>query len=176
MPVTMSSLTAQQLNIPLSSPMLKIRNENETLNVGNWTIQPFNTFHDAVGSLGYLIYNKVDDITLAYVADSGHIKYTFPKLNVLISECNYNVETIEQRKDEIADRYLRLRESHMSLDRLVSYLDKAKMPNLRNVVIVHLSDTNSSEAHMLEELRKKTGVIVDAARSGMVINLDSVPF
>jgi len=175
MPVTMSSLTAQQLNIPLSSPMLKVRNENETLNVGNWTIQPFSTFHDAVGSLGYLIYNKADDITLAYVADSGHIKYTFPKLNVLISECNYD-NSIEQRKDEIADRYLRLRESHMSLDRLVSYLDKAKMPNLRNVVIVHLSDSNSNEAHMLDELRKKTGVTVDAAREGLTINLDKVPF
>jgi hypothetical protein len=64
----------------------------------------------------------------------------------------------------------------MSLDRLVSYLDKAKMPNLRNVVIVHLSDSNSNEAHMLDELRKKTGVTVDAAREGLTVNLDKVPF
>jgi len=176
LPVTMSSLTAQNLGISLLSATVLIRNEGQVIERGNWTIKPFDAFHDALGSLGYLIRNKVDDITLAYAPDTGYIKFKMPSLNVLIVECNFDLESIEQRKEEIADRYLRVRESHMSLDRLKAYLAKSPMPELRNIVLVHLSDGNSNEQKMVSEIEKHTGVNVTAAREGLTVNLDKVPF
>lgn len=176
MPVSMSSLTAQNLGIPFSEPTLKIRNEGQLVHMGNWRIVPFSTFHDAAGSLGYLIENTVEGIKIAYVGESGYIKYTFPDLDVLIVECNHNLEDIDQHREDMADRYLRVRESHMSLKRLRSYLEKSPMPKLRHIVLVHLSDSNSNEEKMLEELRAQTGILVTAAREGLTVNLDKVPF
>lgn len=176
MPVSMSSLTATNLGIPFNAPTLKIRNEAQSFVIGNWRIIPFSTFHDSPGSLGYLIENTAEGIKIAYVGESGFIKYTFPDLNVLIAECNFDEDTIESHKQDMAERYLRVRESHMSLKRLRSYLDKSPMPNLRQIVLVHLSDSNSSEQRMLEELRAQTGVTVTAAREGLVLDLNQVPF
>jgi phosphoribosyl 1,2-cyclic phosphodiesterase len=176
MPVTMSSFTAQQLNIPFSSPTLKIRNENETLKVRNWVIRPFETFHDAPGSLGYLIENTVEDIKIAYITDTGYIRYTFPGLNVLIVECNFEEATIEKNREEMADRYLRVRESHMSLERLLSYLSKTDKSQLRKIILVHLSDNNSTESTMTDKVKAATGVDVYAANEGQVISLDRTPF
>lgn len=176
MPVSMSSLTAQGLGISFNEPTLKIRNEGQMLNVGNWNIRPFDTFHDSPGSLGYLIENKAEDMKLVYVGESGYIKYTFPDLDVLIVECNHNLEDIDQHRQDMADRYLRVRESHMSLKRLKSYLEKSPMPKLRHIVLVHLSDSNSNEEKMLEELRAQTGITVTAAREGLNVDLNQVPF
>jgi len=175
MPVAMSTLTAEHLPLYSDYATLRICEEGETMTVGNWIIKPFDAFHDAPGSLGYLIYNKTDDMTVAYVADTGYIKYIFPSLNVLITECNYD-DTIESNREEVEDRYLRLRESHMSLGRLKSYLSKAKMKDLRKIILIHLSDQNSNEKKMVSEISAQTGVEVKAARQGMEICLDECPF
>jgi len=176
LPVTMSSATALQLGINYaSSPTLRIKNDRQEMTVGNWHIIPFETFHDSLGSLGYLIRNREDFSTVAYIPDTGYIRHTFPTLNALIVECNHD-SSIEDHKEEIADRYLRVRESHMSLDRLKAYLAKSPMPELRNIVLVHLSDSNSNEQKMVSEIEKQTGVTVTAAREGLELSLDIVPF
>lgn len=176
LPVSMSALTAQQLDISYNDPLLKIRNEGEMLIVGSWNIRPFETFHDSPGSLGYLIENTIDKVKIAYVTDTGYIKYIFPDLNVLITECNFDEDTIESNKEKIEDRYLRVRETHMSLKRLKSYLSKSQMPNLRKIVLVHLSDNNSNESKMISELKLQSGIDVEAARDDTVICLDAAPF
>lgn len=176
MPVTMSKLTAQELGINLQDASLTIAEHDKSVVFGNWTVMPFETFHDAPGSLGYLIYNSLEDMKIAYITDTGYIKYAFKNLNALIAECNFDEETIETHKEEIKERYLRVRESHMSLERLLSYLSKTDKSALRNIVLVHLSDGNSIESKMIDKVKMASGANVEAARPGATINLDAVPF
>jgi phosphoribosyl 1,2-cyclic phosphodiesterase len=75
-------------------------------------------------------------------------------------------------KDELDDRYLRIKKSHMSLQRLISYLKKAPMPKLRKIILVHLSTYNANAELMVNSIRDITGCSVVAASGGDVISLD----
>jgi len=172
----MSKITANALGIELNDTNLIVAEPGNTITIGNWIVKSFETFHDAPGSLGYLIENTVEDIKIAYITDTGYIRYTFPGLNILIAECNFEEATIEKNREEMADRYLRVRESHMSLERLLSYLSKTDKSQLRKIILVHLSDNNSTESTMTDKVKAATGVDVYAANEGQVISLDRTPF
>ena len=176
MPVFMSSLTAELGKIDKWSPTLRLAEEGSVYRVGNWLIHPFQTYHDAPGSLGFMILHREELTGIVYATDTGYIKYVFPGMNVLLTECNYTDELLEQNKEAIGDRYLRLKETHMGLDRLKSYLAKVDKTCLRQIVLLHLSDSNSDAERMLREIRQLTGCTVCVADSGIQINLDETPF
>lgn len=176
MPVYMSGLTAELGRIDRMSPTLRIAQEGRPIRVGKWVIQPFDTVHDAPGSLGYVVRHTEENVTVCYATDTGFIRYVFPGMNVLLVECNYLDEIIDERKSELGDRYLRLKENHMGLNRLKSYLQKVDKTCLRQIVLLHLSDSNSDADRMLNEIRQLTGCTVCVADSGMTINLDETPF
>ncbi len=179
MPVYMTGLTAELGKIDRMSPTLRICREDDQLKIGNWRVLPFPTYHDAPGSVGFLIRHTEEDVTVAYVTDTGFIKYVFPNLNVLLVECNYIDELLKADADRLheeGDRFIRSYESHMSLERLLSYLSKVDLSKLKNIVLVHMSDRYSDENRMIEEVKRQTGVSVYAAHAGDVIPLDEVPF
>jgi phosphoribosyl 1,2-cyclic phosphodiesterase len=176
MPVYMSEPTAELGGIDMQSSTLRLIGASTTLRMGKWVVKPFETFHDADGSLGYLIRHVEEDINICYVTDTGYIQYVFPKLHILLTECNYVDEVIDDNKDEIGDRYLRLKETHLSLHRLKSYLSKVDKEYLRQIVLLHLSDSNSNAEQMQKELHEQTGVDVHIAEAGMTLKLDEFPF
>jgi len=176
MPVYMTGLTAELGKIDRHSPTLHICREDDQLKIGNWRVLPFPTYHDAPGSVGFLIRHTEEDVTVAYVTDTGFIKYVFPNLNVLLVECNYIDDLIDEHKDDIGERYMRLKETHMGLNRLKSYLGKVDKSQLRHVVLLHMSDSNSDALRMQTEIHALTGAEVHIADAGLQINLDEVPF
>ena len=176
MPVFMSGMTAELGKIDKWSPTLRLAEEGKAIHIKKWIIQPFDTQHDAPGSLGFLIKHREEDITLCYAPDTGFLRYVFPNLNVLLVEANFIEDLIDARKDELGERYLRVRETHMGLDRLKSYLQKVDKTCLRQIVLLHLSDSNSDEARMKKEIHALTGAEVSVADAGMVISLDECPF
>ena len=176
MPVYMSIMTAELGKIDKWSPTLRLAEEGKPIRVGKWVIRPFDTYHDAPGSLGFVVRHTEENVKVCYATDTGFIKYTFPNMNVLLVECNYLDEILEQRKDEIGERYLRLKENHMSLNRLKSYLQKVDKTCLRQIVLLHLSDNNASSDRMCREIKEATGATVSIADAGMTINLDECPF
>ena len=176
MPVYMSSMTAELGKIDKLSPTLRLAEEGKPIRVGKWVIQPFETYHDSPGSLGFLIRHVEAAITVCYAPDTGYLKYVFPNLNVMLVECNYIDDIIDARKDELAERYLRLKSTHLSLARLKSYLQKVDKTCLRQIVLLHLSDSNSDADRMCREIHELTGAEVSIADAGMTINLDECPF
>ena len=176
MPVYMTGLTAELGKIDRMSPTLRICREDDQLKIGNWRVLPFPTYHDAPGSVGFLIRHTEEDVTVAYVTDTGFIKYVFPNLNVLLVECNYIDDLIDEHKEDIGERFMRLKETHMSLHRLKSYLSKVDKSQLRHVVLLHMSDSNSDAERMQTEIHALTGAEVHIADAGLQINLDEVPF
>ena len=152
------------------------KTDNMSGRFGNWSFAAFSLEHD-VDNLGYFIQNSVEpDQRIAYLIDTGYIRYRFEGMTVLIIECNYVDEVVLEKRDELDARFLRLEKYHMSLDRVKSYLTKIDRSKLHTVVLVHLSDSNADEARMIREVKEVAGCEVVAAHDGDMINLDLVPF
>jgi phosphoribosyl 1,2-cyclic phosphodiesterase len=153
--------------------------ENKCQHFGDWAFIPFAVEHD-VSNYAYIIQNRqAMEHKLAYITDTGYVRYNPQGISTYIIECNFIDELLKadtDRLQEEGERYLRSYEYHMSLKRLLSFLGKADLSKLVNVVLVHLSDRYSDEEVMIAEVKKLTGVQVYAAHAGDLINLEAVPF
>ncbi len=166
----MSKDTAMLLGLDnMYYPQL-LTDTQDTITLGNWKIKAFSLEHDT-DNLGFYIYHPDTKQKILYATDSGYIRSAPVGVNVLIIECNYIEAMI--KTEEMQDRYSRVKAGHMSLERLVSYLKKIDTSKLTHVILIHLSDTNSNEAVIVDTIEKLTGVTVIAATNEMIIDLDT---
>jgi ribonuclease BN (tRNA processing enzyme) len=132
-------------------------------------VKSFDSEHDLPGTLGFMIQNRLSDGVICYITDSGFVK-TAPKgVQTLIIECNYVDELMDY--SETKEVQMRTKESHMSLERLKSYLGKIDLSELKTVVLVHLSDRHSNERQMVREIQEITHARVFAAHAGDIYDL-----
>ncbi len=128
---------------------------------------------------GYLIQYKPTGEKLLYATDTYYIKYKFSKLNYLLLECNYNKEIAkENAKNGVINktRYSRLLESHFSLDNLIKFLKSNDLTYAKNIVLCHLSDTNSNQKIMQSTVYETTGIPTTIATPGLNLELRLYPF
>jgi len=147
--------------------------EEPVKRIGEYGFKSFELQHDEY-NIGFVLKHFPTNRIITYISDTSYIKSIPVGTSILIIECNYNNDLLHV--PEMEERFVRVKSTHMSMERLVSYLDKIDLSKLTNIVVVHLSDTNSNENLIVETLEQKTGVHVSAARNGMIINLDEVPF
>lgn len=170
--VMMPKDCADNLKVTTFRPNLFIADGTQRT-FGNWIVKSFNVDHD-VQTVGYLVYHTQTKQKILYATDMGFLRSIPKDINIMITECNYNNDLLHV--PEMEERFVRVKTTHMSLERLVSYLDKIDLSMLTHIVVIHLSDTNSNEQVIVKTLQDKTGVNVTATSNGMNINLDSVPF
>lgn len=135
--------------------------------VGNFVILPFDTQHDAAEPLGFLIQHKITGEKLLYATDTYYIKYKFNKLNYLLLECNYNKEIAKENAENGVinkTRYTRLLESHFSLDNVIKFLKSNDLSYVKNIILCHLSDTNSNQDIMQSKVYEETNINTTIAR------------
>lgn len=147
--------------------------------IGNFTILPFDTQHDAAEPLGFLIQHKITGEKLLYATDTYYIKYKFSKLNYLLIECNYNAEIAKENANNGVinkTRYSRLLESHFSLDNLLKFLKANDLSYAKNIILCHLSDTNSNQNIMKSRVYEETNINTTIARPGLELELKLYPF
>jgi phosphoribosyl 1,2-cyclic phosphodiesterase len=124
-----------------------------------WRIMPFNLQHDASEPVGYLIAHGDD--RLLFVPDTAYVKERFNGVTVAAIECN-NIAEILSRNiqsggiDPAAGR--RIRHNHMNLETLISMLKANDLSRCRRIYLMHLSDANSDERRMKEEVQAATGI------------------
>ena len=157
----------------------KVVGSKTAITIGEFTILPFDTQHDAKEPLGFIIRHDPTGENTLYATDTYYIKYTFPGIHYWVVECNF-IDDIVQRQHEngtISETLRgRLTKSHMNLRRLKSTLQANDLSRTRKIVLVHLSDGRSDEVRMVEEIHKTTGVETVAATNGDVIQLAQTPF
>lgn len=156
----------------------KIIKSKKQFVVGNFIIMPFDINHDVNEPLGFLIKHKDCGITL-FMTDTVYTEYTFPPLNNLIVEVNYDKEIIDEKYHHNTDKsFLRNRiiESHFSLDNLKDMLSANDLTKVNNIVLIHLSDSNSDEIQFQKEVSELTSKNVTVANNGMKINFNKTPF
>lgn len=150
----------------------------ENFSIGNFKIMPFDVMHDANEPLGFMISHP-DCGKVLFLTDTYYCKYTFPGLNNIIIEANYSKEIIDRKfgadsgKEFLRNRILK---SHFSLENCKDMLSANDLSAVNNIVLIHLSDSNSDEKQFVKEVFELTGKNVTAAVNGMDIPFNKTPF
>ena len=139
---------------------------------GNFFIKPFALVHD-VECYGFYIEHP-DIGKLIYATDTEYIKYRFNNINHILVEANYSNGLIEHNAIN-REHVLR---GHMSLQTALTFISTNDNPALINVVLIHLSASNSDANDFLQKTKEKIKYGADCyiADKGLSINLDLLPF
>lgn len=147
--------------------------------VGNFRVIPFDVKHDAQQPVGFLIRHQ-ETGTVLFLTDTYYVANTFRGLNNIIIEANYCQTILDQKmKDGATAEFLRNRifKSHMSLATCKDVLRANDLSAVNNIVLIHLSDSNSHAVRFKEEVTAITGKQVHVAEAGMLIeHFNKQPF
>lgn len=132
--------------------------------IDEWTVLPFEAVHD-VGTLGFLIGSPCED-RLLYLTDSCYSPFKFEGLTHVCVEANHSLslmrENAEAGKIDRA-RFHRTARSHFSIERVEEMLVANDLSKVRELHLLHLSDSNSDEREFKSRLEKKFGIPVKVA-------------
>lgn len=147
--------------------------------VGNFTVYPFETEHDAAEPLGFLVTYRPTREVLLYATDTFYLKSAFKGVHYFLVECNYSRDIAVERfesGDLHRAVYDRLMSSHMSLEHLKEFLAACDLTDTRRILLIHLSSGNADERRMVREIENLTGITTSAANAGTHIELTLQPF
>lgn len=138
---------------------LKPIKAKQQFKIGTWSILPFDIQHDVAQPLGFLLMNQQGE-KLLFATDTFYVKYKFKGLTHIMIECNYSLdildENIESGRVHPAMKR-RLIKSHFSLENVKAFLRANDLSKLREVHLLHLSDSNSNEEQFKREIQALTG-------------------
>lgn len=142
--------TAEALDCALITPV----EAGAQFRVGSLEIMPFRTWHDAREPLGFLIYSRRDGERLAFATDTVNLGYTFPGVNLLALEANYDKDILA-RCDRMPDKVKeRVTNSHMEIETLCKYLQSLDLSQCRTLYLLHLSNAASNEGNFANRVRR----------------------
>lgn len=132
-----------------------------TIDIGtHWRAMAFEAVHDAPGTVGFWITDSDGD-KLVFLTDSGFSYYTFPGTSIYMIEANFSEQILQRNVDAgliDAARARRVRENHMSIERVVEMLRANDLSNCRHIHLLHLSDGNSSASEFKKTVQEATGI------------------
>ncbi len=146
--------------------------EKRPFQLGGFRITPFYVPHNGTPCFAYKIYHE-EMGNLLFLTDLEYCKYRFQNISQILVEANYSKELIGAENSNFAH----VVKGHMELDTTIDFLKVNDNPELRNVVLLHLSDRNSDEEMFVKRAHETVaGVNVYAADAGMEITLNKEPF
>ena len=146
---------------------------NVKFKIDDFEVLPFKLNHN-VFCLGFLI-NHSESGLFVFMTDTYYSKYTFEGLNNIIVEANYSKKIIEHKKENNLlghSNYIH----HFSLENCKDMLKANDLRQVNNIVLIHLSDSNSDEKQFQKEVYELTYKNVHVASNGMVISFYKTPF
>ena len=163
-PVFMSRGTAKALNLK-PSYRIHLLKPFQTVKVGSWAVTPFSVEHDAAEPFGYVAKNEVGN-QLLYVTDSYFVPWKFDHISHMLVEMNY-AEDIAADNDhqQILNHSLhdRILTSHFEMQNSLQFIMANKSPDLQQITLIHVSETNGDPTRFKRVTEQLTGVPVDVA-------------
>ena len=158
--------------------------EKRSVRISEWIVTPFYLPHTTrdkeTGALipcpnfGYLIKNG--DEVILYATDFEYIPYTFKnqRINYMLLECNH----MDDLMDSSSANYVHALKGHSSVSTVRDIILANKTPDLRNVILCHLSSENADPETMQKEVQSVAGkwVNVAVAKAGITVELSKYPF
>lgn len=152
--------------IPVFEPY---KNEGYVFQISkdSFGIRAFELVHDVPCYGFYIQHPEIGK--MIYASDTEYIKYRFKNLDHILVECNYDKNFIQA---DVVNRSHVL-EGHMELQTTKEFVRVNNNPDLRNVVLLHLSANNSDEidftAQMEDVVHPSTRVWI--AKKGLEVDL-----
>lgn len=156
---------------------VNILKAKHTYQIGTFKVLPIDLKHD-VPNFGYLIDHPESGL-FCFITDTHYCTYKFPGLNNVIIEANYSDEIVNKKLAEgTANLYVRNRviKSHMELQTTLDFLRANDLSAVNNIVLIHLSDSNSDAALFQQQVQEATGKSVYVATPGMDIPFNKTAF
>lgn len=138
-------------------------------NIGTFRILPFNIHHDAKEPLGFLINHK-EIGNLLFLTDTYYCDYNFKNLNHILVECNYSKEYLDS-EDNLTLRN-RIVSSHFELNNVIEFLKSNDLSNVKNILLLHISEKNGDKILFKELIEKNIGFPVQTAEKGVILDLN----
>ena len=146
--------------------------EKKPFILGNFKITPFYVPHDNTPCFAYQIYHE-DIGKLLFLTDLEYCKYRFKDVSQILVEANYSKDIINQDNPN----FEHVSRGHMELNTTLGFLCTNDNPSLMNVVLLHLSDSNSNSEYFSQKVKEiVTSASVYVADKGMEIELNKEPF
>ena len=139
---------------------------------GKFKVFPFSLVHD-VECYGFWIWHT-EIGRLVYASDTEYVRWRFSKTTHLLVEANYDMQFVDRDEPNYEHRL----RGHMSLDTALKFIQTNDNPELRNVVLIHLSDKCGDPALFQQKTEEtiKYGADVYVANKGLEVSLDLCPF
>ena len=160
----------EKSGIPVFKPY-ESEMERQVRTYGGFVIKSFPLVHD-VPCYGFLVIHP-EMGRMVYITDTGYCKYRFDRLNHILVEANYSPACIQPNDNP---NYTHVLTGHMSIGTAVEFLKANNSPELRNVVLLHLSEVNGDEVQFKEEAEAVVDCPVYVADRWMEIELKELPF
>lgn len=140
----------------------KVIHPQQQIEVGSLIVMPFALEHD-VTNYGYLVASKTTKEKLVYITDTAYCRYRFTGLTHIMIEANYDREIMRNNvqdgkmPDSLRGRII---ESHMSIDTALEFIKANQQPSLRQIYLLHLSNSNSLADNFKYDMQVISGVEV----------------
>ena len=136
---------------------------------GGFSVVLFELIHN-VPCCGFLISHK-EIGRLLFITDTEYSKYSFRAYDVahIFVEANYAKEFLDEEGEE--DKRTHVIEGHMDIETTCRLLKANKTDNLKSVVLLHLSDTNSDEEMFAKRASEVVNCPVYIAKPGLEVEL-----
>lgn len=146
--------------------------------IGNFKVLAFDVMHDCAEPFGFLI-NHSETGNVLFATDTYYLPNTFNNLSNVIIECNYCIDILDKNIENgriagfLRDRTV---ESHMSYQTCKEALLANDLSKVNNIVLIHLSDSNSNAKEFQEGIYNATGKNVHVADKGLELEFNKTPF
>lgn len=155
---------------------LKPLSNKVMVKIGGFSIIPFDVKHDCAEPLGFFI-NHEETGKFFFATDTQYLPSKFSGLNNVMIECNYALDILDDNvSSKKVHKYLRDRviKSHMSLNTCIEALQANDIKNVNNVILMHLSSSNSDPTRFKNEVEAAIGHNVTIAKKGLEIDFNKV--
>ena len=182
-PIYTNDETAEHFEIISGEKMIG-KPERIPFEVGSYRVIPFYLPHTTrdkdTGALipcpnfGYLI--QCGDEKLLYMTDFEFCKYVFKsqRINYMLLECNHMDDLLERD----SAKYEHVLKGHSGISTVRDIILANKTPDLRNIILCHLSSENADPETMQREIQSVAGkwVSVSVAKAGDEYVLSKYPW
>lgn len=161
----------------LKSPFRNVIKPKERFRAGNFTILPLPVMHD-VPCLGFVIHHR-EMGNLLFLTDTMYTEYRIKGLDNILIEANYDDAILSHNiaeGREPASMRQRLLGSHMEIKSTIKILQETDLSNVRNIMLIHISNRNGDLTAFRERVSKLFTPRVIAAQTAVKINLDNEPY
>lgn len=118
----------------------------------------------------YIVHQEMG--VMIYASDTEYIRWKFPGVSHFLIEANYSMNLVDRDEPNYEHRL----RGHMSIDTTCRFLKANNSPDLRNVILCHLSGQSADLERFQDLAQQEVSCQVYVAEKGLEVELRQEPF